>query len=326
MLGRPSGRGATHVVGVIGWPVEHSLSPAIHNAAFAALGLDWVYVPLPVAPGSMRAAADGLVRLGFRGANVTMPHKTESAALADELSEDARRLASGEHVRGRGRPRCSGTTPTPRGSTGSCGATRASTREGRTALLFGAGRRRTSGGVRARPARVSAELTVAVRETPARAAICCAAVEGTGIAVERRGVRRCAERMRADLVVNATPLGADGRTAPPLPVLDAGRAGRRPALPRRRIDTVADRRPRGGRRGVRRPGTPAAPGGAVVRAVDRHPGAARRDVGGRPRGPRRRVADRLATAAATLSQARSAVRSMPTVRWTTIPRSRSGSP
>jgi shikimate dehydrogenase len=84
--------GATHVVGVIGWPVGHSLSPAIHNAAFSSLGMDWVYVPLPVPPGAMRAAADGLVGLGLRGANVTMPHKTETADLVDELSEDARRL------------------------------------------------------------------------------------------------------------------------------------------------------------------------------------------------------------------------------------------
>ena len=84
--------GATHVVGVIGWPVEHSLSPVIHNAAFDALGMDWVYVPLPVPPGAMPPAADGLVSLGFRGANVTMPHKTECAELADELADDAKRL------------------------------------------------------------------------------------------------------------------------------------------------------------------------------------------------------------------------------------------
>ena len=48
--------GATHVAGVIGWPVEHSLSPAIHNAAFVAAGLDWAYVPMPVAPGGARPA------------------------------------------------------------------------------------------------------------------------------------------------------------------------------------------------------------------------------------------------------------------------------
>ena len=84
--------GATHVVGIVGWPVAHSLSPAIHNAAFVAAGLDWVYVPLPVPPGALHAALHGLVPLGFSGANVTMPHKTEAAGLIDHLSDDAKVL------------------------------------------------------------------------------------------------------------------------------------------------------------------------------------------------------------------------------------------
>ncbi|MCD6021756.1 MAG: aroE [Actinomycetia bacterium] len=84
--------GATHVAGIVGWPVEHSLSPAIHNAAFAAAGLDWAYVPLPVPPEGLSAALAGLAPLGFRGVNVTMPHKTETAALLEELSDDARLL------------------------------------------------------------------------------------------------------------------------------------------------------------------------------------------------------------------------------------------
>jgi len=84
--------GTTRVVGLIGWPVEHTLSPVIHNAAFAALGLDWVYVPLPVEPARVREAVEGLAALGLAGANVTMPHKEAVAALATELSEDAARL------------------------------------------------------------------------------------------------------------------------------------------------------------------------------------------------------------------------------------------
>src|SRR5687767_7628464 len=84
--------GATRVAGVIGWPVEHSLSPAIHNAAFAATDLDWVYVPLPVRPAWLEAALIGIVPLGVAGANVTMPHKTEAADLIDDLSEDAELL------------------------------------------------------------------------------------------------------------------------------------------------------------------------------------------------------------------------------------------
>src|SRR5918994_515267 len=84
--------GATHVVGIIGWPVEHSLSPTIQNAAFAAAGLDWVYVPLPVRPEWLHAALHGLPPLGFSGANVTMPQKTETADLIDDVSGDARLL------------------------------------------------------------------------------------------------------------------------------------------------------------------------------------------------------------------------------------------
>jgi shikimate dehydrogenase len=67
--------GSTQLVGLIGWPVEHSLSPVMHNAAFQALGLPWCYLPLPVPPGQVKAAVRGLVALGFRGANVTVPHK-----------------------------------------------------------------------------------------------------------------------------------------------------------------------------------------------------------------------------------------------------------
>jgi len=67
--------GATRLVGIIGWPVEQSLSPRMHNAAFAALGLDWVYVALPTLPDQLEEAVRGLAALGFAGANVTTPHK-----------------------------------------------------------------------------------------------------------------------------------------------------------------------------------------------------------------------------------------------------------
>ena len=84
--------GATKVVGIIGWPVEGSLSPTIHGAAFQALGLDWAYVPLPVEPDDLPAALAGLPALGLRGASVTMPHKTRTAGLVDRRSDDAETL------------------------------------------------------------------------------------------------------------------------------------------------------------------------------------------------------------------------------------------
>ncbi len=82
------------VAGVIGHPVEHSLSPALHNAAYAALGLDWCYHAFDVAPGELAAAVAGARALGLRGLSVTMPHKEEAAALADRRSAAARRLAA----------------------------------------------------------------------------------------------------------------------------------------------------------------------------------------------------------------------------------------
>ncbi len=82
--------GRTQVVGVIGHPVGHSRSPEMHNAAFEALGLDWVYVAFEVAPEALPEALKGASALGIRGLNVTVPHKPAALALADEASEEAR--------------------------------------------------------------------------------------------------------------------------------------------------------------------------------------------------------------------------------------------
>jgi shikimate dehydrogenase len=82
--------GKTRLLALIGHPVTHSLSPAMHNAAFAEDGLDFVYVCLDVAPDGLPAAVRGLEALKFRGFNVTMPHKRAMIPLVDELDEGAR--------------------------------------------------------------------------------------------------------------------------------------------------------------------------------------------------------------------------------------------
>ncbi len=73
----------TRLAGVMGWPVEHSLSPAMHNAAFRALGLNWAYLALPVEPARLVEAMRGLAAAGCGGLNVTIPHKR---AVLDECS------------------------------------------------------------------------------------------------------------------------------------------------------------------------------------------------------------------------------------------------
>jgi shikimate dehydrogenase len=84
----------TRVAAVIGSPVRHSLSPALHNAGFAATGVDWVYTAFEVAPGDAGKALDAMRVLGFGGLSVTMPHKEAVAALVDELDLAATSLRS----------------------------------------------------------------------------------------------------------------------------------------------------------------------------------------------------------------------------------------
>ena len=85
---------ATRVAGVIGSPVRHSLSPALHNAAFAASGAPWVYVAFEVPPGEAHRALDAMRVLGIGGLSVTMPHKEQVAAAVDELEPAAAALRS----------------------------------------------------------------------------------------------------------------------------------------------------------------------------------------------------------------------------------------
>ena len=215
----PSARvaGSTRTVGIIGWPVSHSLSPAIHNAAFAALGLDWVYVPLPVHPLQLSAALTGLGAMGFAGANVTMPHKAAVADLIDELSDDARRLhavntivSDGERLRGEN-------TDAP-GFERFLRMDAGIDPSGRTALILGAGGAGRACALALARSGVGS-ITVAARE-PARVADVSAAVDGLGADV-RAVAFDDASTVHADLIVNATPLGARHETLP-VPALGPG--------------------------------------------------------------------------------------------------------
>lgn len=94
--------GETRLAAVIGWPVRHSQSPAIHNAAFAAANLDWTYVALEVAPPHLGDAVAGMRALGIDGLSVTMPHKAAIMGALDRCSADAVALRAVNCVRREG--------------------------------------------------------------------------------------------------------------------------------------------------------------------------------------------------------------------------------
>jgi shikimate dehydrogenase len=196
------------VAGVAGWPLEHTLSPTIHNAAYRSLGLDWVYVAFPVAPGELETAVNGLRAAGVHGLNVTMPHKDAAASLATVRSEDVERLRAanvltlGDEVAGDNTD-CLGFSRFLEDDPGFDPA-------GRSARIFGAG-----GAARACALALARggldRLSVAVRD-PGRADLLRSALEGLPTRVEIGAF--AGDLAPFDLVVNATPLGQQGEPLP----------------------------------------------------------------------------------------------------------------
>jgi shikimate dehydrogenase len=200
--------GATRVAGIIGDPVSHSRSPAIHNAAFASLGLDWVFVAFTVPKGAARQALDGVRALDIAGLSVTMPHKTEAARACDRLTPTAAALGAVNTVVARERVLLGD-------STDGEGLVRSLRDEGvdpsgARVVVLGAG-----GAARAIVHALGAggaSVVVAARRRDAATAAAALAPGATAIGFEQ------VEEMvvASDVVVNATPLGMRGE-APPFP-------------------------------------------------------------------------------------------------------------
>jgi len=89
--------GKGRIAGVIGWPVSHSLSPVLHGHWLAEYGIDGAMIPLPAKPEDFSAIIDGARRAGFRGVNVTVPHKEAAFALAHR-TDDAARVAGAANL------------------------------------------------------------------------------------------------------------------------------------------------------------------------------------------------------------------------------------
>jgi shikimate dehydrogenase len=196
--------GGARVAGVIGWPVSHSRSPRLHGHWLTVHGVDGAYVPLPVHPDGLADAVRGLRAAGFRGVNVTLPHKQAAMALCDRVEASGLRAGAvntlvfdaagivGSNTDGAGflaNLRAHGVTPAGR------------------ALLLGAG-----GGARAIAAALldaGVAVTVANR-TAARATVLAAALPGVRVVAWEDRHRALAGM---DLLVNTTQLGMTGQSA-----------------------------------------------------------------------------------------------------------------
>ena len=199
------------MAGVIGDPVEHSLSPVLHNAAFAELGIDWIYVAFRVTAGQAAAAVEAMRTLDLAGLSVTMPHKADVAQAVDRLAPVATELGVVNTVcwssSGMDSDLVGESTDGP-GFLDSLRGDEGFDPAGRTCLVLGSG-----GAARAVTQALGstgpAEVIVAGRNS--EAAQGCAALAGPAgraVLVTEEAPASLADAIgAADLIVNATPVG-----------------------------------------------------------------------------------------------------------------------
>lgn len=87
-------KGTTKLLGVIGYPVEHSLSPVMHNAAISALQVDYIYLPFPIQPENLTTAIAGFSAIGVKGFSITIPHKQTIIPLLAQITEEAKMIGA----------------------------------------------------------------------------------------------------------------------------------------------------------------------------------------------------------------------------------------
>jgi shikimate dehydrogenase len=209
-FGQPAINAATRVCAVFGLPIRHSASPAMHNAAFAAQGLNWCYVACEVDPKNLKAAIDGAKLMGFAGLNLTIPHKLLAVDMMDVLDASAKRWGAVNTVHF-----------TERGAVGyntDANGVAASLREdlkmkvrGAKILLLGAGGAGRTAALKLASERV-AELYL-VNRTKSKAEVIAAEIEQHFPHVK---VATAYPKGKVDLVLNATSLGLKPDDASPL--------------------------------------------------------------------------------------------------------------
>jgi len=220
-------RGDTQLTGLFGYPIAHTASPPMHNAGFEALDIPWVYVPLEVRPDRLGEAVRGVVALGFRGVNVTIPHKQAVVEFLDELSDEADLIGAVNTVRIAGDGTCKKFNTDGRGFVRSLRTEAGLEPAGKTFFVIGAG-----GAGRAIATQLAldgaARLSLCDTDAPRAEALAERIAQRTSsksvelIPHENTAIRDAVAR--ADVFVDATPLGMHQGDATSIP-LDALRPG-----------------------------------------------------------------------------------------------------
>jgi shikimate dehydrogenase len=212
-------QGTTRLAGVIGWPLDHSLSPAMHNAVYQELGLDWVYVPLAVQDeAGLRRLVAAIRSLPFVGFNVTMPYKEEILELCDEVAMAAS-IAGAVNTVHCSDGRLIGYNTDGRGLLESLSTDVGFDPAGKSVALLGAGGA-AAGAFVALILAKCARITVVNRSLErAEELLDRMAPRAGGIeldAVTQEGAEGVVGD--ADLVINATPVGMNPQAESPIPV------------------------------------------------------------------------------------------------------------
>jgi len=219
--------GHTRPYAVLGHPIGHSLSPAMHNAAFAELGMDAVYLALDIAPERLAAALPALRDLHFGGVNLTIPHKEVALPALNALDQTARAVGAANTVEFAADGRMIGHNTDGYGFLAALREAFDADPADADVVVLGAG---GAGRAVALTARAAGARAVAVFDTDAaRAARVAAEAEsrpGAGSVAALTAAETPARAAAADWVINATPLGMKPGDASPLGP-EAFRAGQR---------------------------------------------------------------------------------------------------
>lgn len=209
--------GATQVVGVFGSPITHTASPAMHNAALAALKLNWCYLAFHVEPQNLRSALAGIRDLNYRGVNLTVPHKILALDIVDEVDAEARKLGAVNTVVVTD-GKLVGFNTDGYGFSKGIKEDFDMTLKGKRVLVLGAGG--AGRAIAIQSALDGAAKVIVANRTPAKIAPIAAEIAGTQTqfqAIELDADSLCRVVADVDLIVNATSVGLQAADSLGLP-------------------------------------------------------------------------------------------------------------